>query len=78
MSTYQEVLNAARTLTAAERMQLVNALWEDVDPNDWPIPSREWIAEAQRRSEEYDSGRMPAAIWPEVRDRARRKAGLDE
>lgn len=78
MSTFQEVLNAARMLTAAERIQLVDALWEDVDPADWPVPSKEWIAEAQRRSEEYDAGRMSAAAWPEVRDRARRRAGLDD
>jgi 4-amino-4-deoxy-L-arabinose transferase-like glycosyltransferase len=34
-------------------------------------------ATAQRRSAEYDEGRMSAATWPEVRARARRRGGLD-
>ena len=77
MSTFEEVLDAARTLTATERFQLVEALWEDVSPAEWPVPNEEWIAEAQRRSTEYEHGRMSAATWHEVRARARQKAGLD-
>jgi putative addiction module component (TIGR02574 family) len=77
MSTFQEVLDAARGLTAIDRFRLVEALWEDVSPSEWPLPSQEWIAEAQRRSAEYDQGRMPATPWPEVRAQARRKARLD-
>jgi putative addiction module component (TIGR02574 family) len=77
MSTFEEVLDAARTLTAIERFQLVEALWEGVSPAEWPAPSQEWIAESQRRSTEYDQGRMSAATWQEVRARARQKAGLD-
>jgi putative addiction module component (TIGR02574 family) len=77
MSDFREVLDAARGLTAIDRLRLVEALWEDVPPADWPVPSDEWIAEAQRRSQEYDQGRMPASTWPDVRARARRKAGLD-
>jgi putative addiction module component (TIGR02574 family) len=78
METFQDVLNAARTLSTMDRMRLVDALWEDVPPSDWPVPSEQWIAEAQRRSAEYDQGQTSAATWPEVRDRARRKVGLDE
>jgi putative addiction module component (TIGR02574 family) len=77
MPTFQDVLTAARTLSAADRLRLVDSLWEDVPPDDWPLPSEQWIAEAQRRSAEYDEGRMSAATWPEVQARARRKAGLD-
>lgn len=78
MSTFQDILDAARTLTAVDRMRLVDALWVDVPPKDWPVPSEEWIAEAQRRSAAYDQGQTSVSTWPEVRDRARRKAGLDE
>lgn len=78
MSTFQEILAAARSLSAADRIRLVDAMWEDVSPADWPVPTSEWIAEAGHRSDEYDAGRMTAAPWPEVRERARRKAGLDE
>jgi putative addiction module component (TIGR02574 family) len=72
--TFQDVLAAAWTLNAGDRLRLADALWEDVPPSDWPLPSGEWIAEAQRRSAEYDQGRMSAATWSEVQARARRES----
>jgi putative addiction module component (TIGR02574 family) len=75
--TFQDVLDAAKALAVTDRLRLVEALWEDVSPSEWPVPSKEWIAEAQRRSAEFDEGRMPARPWPEVRAQARRKARLD-
>jgi putative addiction module component (TIGR02574 family) len=78
MATVQEILDAAKALPSAERAQLIHALWESVSPDDWMPPSDEWLAEAQRRSEAYDAGQMTAASWSEVRERARRKAGLDD
>ena len=77
MSTFHDVLDAARTLTPTERIRLVDALWEDVPPSEWPLPSEEWIAEAQRRSADYEAGRTSATSWTEVQARARQKAGLD-
>lgn len=77
MSTFEDVLSAARTLSTTERIQLANAIWDDIPPSDWPLPDAQWVAEAQRRSAEYDEGRMSAATWSEVRARARKKAGLD-
>ena len=78
MTTVQEILDAAQALPSGERAQLIHALWESVPSEDWTLPSGEWIAESQRRSEAYDSGQMSASSWSEVRQRARRKAGLDE
>ena len=78
MSTFDDVFVAAEGLTPADRVRLVHELWDTIPPQDWPAPDQEWIGEAQRRSEEYDAGRMTASPWPEVRQRARRKAGLDE
>jgi putative addiction module component (TIGR02574 family) len=78
MAILSEVLADARTLSAADRLQLAEALWEDLPPEEWPQPSTEWLAEAQRRSAEFDAGRMKAATWAEVQIRARQKAGLDE
>ena len=40
--------------------------------------SDEWLAEIERRSVEYDAGRMEASSWPEVRARTRQQAGLDQ
>ena len=77
MTTLQDVLSAAQMLSAADRMRLVSALWENVPPAEWPLPDPEWTAEAQRRSAEYNAGRMSASTWPEVQARARQKAGLD-
>jgi putative addiction module component (TIGR02574 family) len=77
MPTFRDVLEAARSLTPLDRSRLVDALWEDVPPSEWPLPSEEWIAEAQRRSAAFDQGLMSATPWSEVRGRARRKAGLD-
>lgn len=78
MTTIQEILVAAQALPSVERAQLIHALWESVSPEDWAPPSDEWLAEAQRRSDAYDAGQMTAAPCSEVRERARRKAGLDD
>ena len=78
MPVFDEILFTAKTLTPIDRMRLVDALWEDVSPSDWPVPSEAWIAEAQRRSDDHDQGRTTAAPWAEVRARARLKAELDE
>lgn len=77
MPTFDDVLGAAESLPSAERVRLIDALIESVPMDEWPVPSEQWIAEAQRRSAEFDAGRMTASTWPEVRQRARRKAGLD-
>ena len=60
MPTFEDVLSAARTLNTTERIRLANAIWDDVPPAEWPLPDAEWVAEAQRRSAEYDEGRMSA------------------
>jgi putative addiction module component (TIGR02574 family) len=78
MQTLEAVLQAARTLTLGDRGRLLEALWEDVSPSDWPQPNPEWVAEAQRRSAAYDRGESSAAPWTAVKDRARKRAGLDE
>lgn len=78
MTTVQEILDAARALSSAERARLIHALWQSVSPDDWTHPGDDWMEEAQRRSEAYDAGQMTASPWSEVRQRARRRAGLDD
>jgi len=78
MMTFDDVLGAAQGLPPMDRIRLIHALWDTVPPEEWPAPSEERVAETQRRSAEYDAGRITAAPWSEVRARARRNAGLDE
>lgn len=77
MTTMNEILSAAQSLPSSERAKLIAALWDNVSPTDWVPPDSQWITEANRRSDAYDSGEMSGAAWAEVRERVRRKAGLD-
>lgn len=77
MTTINEILTAAQALPSSERAQLIVALWDNVSPADWVPPDAQWISEASRRSDAYDSGEMTGDTWAVVRERARRKARLD-
>jgi putative addiction module component (TIGR02574 family) len=77
MTTMNEILTAAQSLPPSDRAQLIAALWDKLSPTDWVPPNDQWIAEANHRSDAYDAGEMSGAPWDEVRERARRKAGLD-
>jgi putative addiction module component (TIGR02574 family) len=77
MTSLTDILTAAQALPSPERAQLIVALWDNISPDDWVPPSADWIAEANRRSDAIDAGKMTSAEWPEVRQRVRRRAGLD-
>jgi putative addiction module component (TIGR02574 family) len=77
MSSFQDILSAAQLLPSAERVQLIHALWDATPMEDWPAPSDEWIAEANRRSDAIDAGDVNCIPWAEARKIARRQAGLD-
>ena len=77
MTNINEILKAAQALPASERAQLIAALWDNVSPSDWVPPDAQWVADANRRSDAYDAGEMSGSPWAEVRERARREAGLD-
>lgn len=78
MNTLNEILAAARTLSSGDLARLIPLIWDQVAPEDWTPPSSAWLAEANRRSDSIDAGNMKADDWTDVRDRARRKAGLSE
>ena len=61
MTTLQEIITAVKSLSPADRLRLVDAVWDETSPETWPKPSQEWIKEVQRRSSEYDAGRMTAS-----------------
>jgi putative addiction module component (TIGR02574 family) len=77
MDTLHDIVAAAQALPSAERAQLIALLWDKFSAEDWPLPSQEWIGEANRRADAVDSGKMSTDSWEAARSRARRKAGLD-
>jgi putative addiction module component (TIGR02574 family) len=77
MPAFDEIFKAARSLPVPDRIRLIEAIRATLAPHGASAPSAEWVAEAQRRSAEYDAGRMSASPWPDVCERVRRKAGLD-
>jgi putative addiction module component (TIGR02574 family) len=77
LMTLQEVIEAAKALSPDDRLRLVEAVWDEEHPEDWPALSPEWLSEVQRRSADFDAGRATARPWQEVQTRVRRKAGLD-
>jgi len=78
MAGYSELLNAAQDLESSEKLRLIDALWESISPDEWPGPDEAWVAEAQRRSTEFDRGETAPSDWTAVRARARQKAGLGD
>ncbi len=57
-----------RELTAAERIELIESLWESFvqDPNALPV-TEEQRAELRRRLAEHERNPAAAKPWPEVR-----------
>jgi len=64
--TISEIAKAALALPEGERAELADLLTESLDlPSNSLHP--EWAAELRRRVEEFDSGRVKAVSWEEVR-----------
>jgi putative addiction module component (TIGR02574 family) len=72
--SFQEVLSTIRTWTTEEQRLLYDVLRHDLLPLEI---DDELLAEIERRSDEFDKGKVTAIPWPEARARARREAGLD-
>lgn len=73
MANYESLLADAAQLSVADRIQLIEALWDTVPENSLPPLSDEWLAEIERRSAEYDSGSVVAVAWEEIRADALRR-----
>ena len=76
MPDYETMLADARRLPLVDRIRLIEALWDTVPADSLPPITREWIAEIQRRSAEYDSGLVQTVPWEQIRADALRRAGL--
>ncbi len=66
MSTVESILAEASRLPVADRLRLIEALWETVPEELAMTLSPEWMAEIERRSAEFDAGRMEGVPWEEV------------
>jgi putative addiction module component (TIGR02574 family) len=73
--SFQEVLSTIKTWPTEEQYRLLGELQNFLPPTEI---DGELLAEIERRSDEYDQGKVAAIPWNEARARARREAGLDE
>lgn len=73
MTTYESLLLDASQLPVADRIQLIDALWDTVPEDSLPPLSNDWVAEIQRRSAEYDAGLVVTVPWEEIRADALRR-----
>jgi putative addiction module component (TIGR02574 family) len=76
MPTYDTLLNDAKNLPVADRIELMDAIWDTLPPDSLPPLSGEWLAEIQRRSAEFDSGKAQVVSWEEVKAEALRRVGM--
>jgi putative addiction module component (TIGR02574 family) len=62
--------NALHQLPVAERLKLIEELWDSIDAEAAGLPLPEWHkAEIDRRLEALDAGTSVGAEWDEVRRR---------
>jgi putative addiction module component (TIGR02574 family) len=78
VSTYESLLADASQLPVADRIELIEALWETVPAEALPALTDEWIEEVRRRSSEYDSGSVQTTPWEQIRADALRRVGIGE
>ncbi len=70
MLTYETLLADAVQLPVADRIQLMDALWETLPDDSLPPLNDEWMAEIQRRSTAFDSGAIETIPWEQVKAEA--------
>jgi putative addiction module component (TIGR02574 family) len=75
MPTYETLLEDATHLPVADRLQLIDAIWDTLPADSLPPLSDEWVAEIRRRSAEYDSGSVETVPWDQVKTEALRRLG---
>lgn len=71
MSSIDDAFSIAQSLSPADQQILIERLLEALPHHDFRPPDSH-LAEVQRRSAEYDAGRMEAYPWEEVRESVRR------
>jgi putative addiction module component (TIGR02574 family) len=67
MLSYETLLADASRLPVADRLDLIDAIWNTVPAESLPPLTEEWLAEIQRRSSQYDAGAVQTVPWEQVR-----------
>ena len=75
--TLAEIIQASWALSPAERLQLLDAMWDAEHPDAWPALSPEWLTEVRIRSAAFDADHTNASPWQDVQARVRRTACSD-
>jgi len=69
----KESIPQIKALSDADKIILLDELWQDVAAHAEQIPVHDWQkSELDRRYEEYLKNPAEGSPWPEVRDRLRR------
>jgi putative addiction module component (TIGR02574 family) len=72
-SQFDELSKRVRALPTKEKVELVRALIDDLDPGKDPDVEKLWIAEAERRYAQYLRGEVEAIPGDEVMAEARKR-----
>jgi putative addiction module component (TIGR02574 family) len=70
MTEYQSVLTAAQQLPEADKLRLIDELWNSVPPDSETAFSAEWSRKIDRRISELESGKPTTVPWSQVRNAA--------
>jgi hypothetical protein len=66
------VMEAVREMNTAQKLALMETLWEDLRIDEANVPSPAWHAEALAQARaDYEAGRATFADWEEVKGRLR-------
>lgn len=76
MSNFEVLLADASHLPVADRLQLIDAIWETLPANSLPPLNVEWAGEIQRRSARYDAGSTETIAWGKVKTEALRRTDV--
>ena len=73
IASLDRVIEAALALPESQRAELVDTLISTFAPEDAAPLDDAWLAEINRRSDEFDAGGVQTLTWAEVKERARRR-----
>ena len=76
MQTYETLLADVVQLPVADRIQMLDAIWDTLPGDCLPPLSDEWVQEIQCRSAEYDAGAVETVSWEQIKMEALRRVGM--